>query len=523
MGYREDGLEHWGNYCGACGDTLGLEVHHIDGDGDNDEISNLFPVCGTCHNLLTEGTLKINPGDREVVVSLEGLYYKLEGSPKPRGEVEIQIHRFLSVENPALEFEQNYPLILLQDGVNKAFYTECHLKAVTLAELLDLEAILNPDEVEGEEDELYKFNRELVINTAVYHKMEIDAQNGRPFSDLVIEWCKRYRRDKPLKVLGGQHRAKAIIAAVENNFETERYHGIRVFFGLNKEQRSQISLISNTNIAIPKPLLDRIGEHSLGPRSREFCQKMGILKTGQDFADRQVGDDRFTVQLLRCLIVNFCRGLNFEGDVDKDLHEGVRVVSTGSETPDQYYLQIIYDKKNIWEEKNIIELGTKYAELHNAQLNSCLNAPDDKKELKRVSFKYKVFTPAVTAAWAYVSGLLSRDKARLTRHYSLPQVYDKEISKDPLNSIDLSQYRHETYDEPGYRGVGTRQNPVDLQRLVEIFLAQSQETFMGSISKELINLAVELREDKFREKEKKVAEERAAKVAERIKRKISKK
>lgn len=519
MGYREDALAHWGDFCGICGDTLGLEVHHIDSNRENNKIENLMPLCGTCHNLVSEGRLTINKDSRETNASIEGLYYLPENIPRPDAGVEVQMYQLLSSGKGILEVELSYPLILLQDGVNEAFFVECHVKSSELSNIFDLEAVLNVEDIDFEEDELYKFNRELVIDNNVYHNMEVDAKNGRPFSDIVIEWNRTYRRERPFKVIGGQHRAMAIIEAVNNNQQTERYHGVRVFFGLSKVQRQEISLISNTNIAIPKALLDRIGEHSLGPESRIYAQHVGILNKGQDFAERQIGDNRFTVQLLRCLIVNYLRGKSYSGDIDNDLLNSVTVVKQGSETPDREYLNIITNNKNIWEENEIIELGKQYAKLHKKQLSSCFDASDDLRELRKVGFKYKVFTPSVTSAWAYVSGLLQRDKKRLTRHYMLYSVYDKEISLDPLNSIALSQYHHETYDKQQYRGIGTRQNPKDLERLVEIFLLQSKEETAGAITSELINLGVESRELKLREKETKEAGIKAKEMAKRLKKK----
>ena len=68
----------------------------------------------------------------------------------------------------------------------------------------------------------------------------------------------------PLKVLGGQHRGEAIKRAVQRGRETERLHGVRVYFGLSATQRVELVIIANSNIAIPNPLLDRIAEHQLG-------------------------------------------------------------------------------------------------------------------------------------------------------------------------------------------------------------------------------------------------------------------
>lgn len=43
-------------FCSSCGYSEfveGLEVHHIDGDSKNNNVSNLMILCATCHRLIT--------------------------------------------------------------------------------------------------------------------------------------------------------------------------------------------------------------------------------------------------------------------------------------------------------------------------------------------------------------------------------------------------------------------------------------------------------------------------------------
>lgn len=47
--YRRNCLNEHGEQCTICGSTGGVVAHHIDGDRSNNDITNLAPVCGSCH------------------------------------------------------------------------------------------------------------------------------------------------------------------------------------------------------------------------------------------------------------------------------------------------------------------------------------------------------------------------------------------------------------------------------------------------------------------------------------------
>ena len=56
--YRAMALSHYPNVCMCCGwneDERVLEVHHIDGDRTNNQLSNLSILCPTCHRKITLG------------------------------------------------------------------------------------------------------------------------------------------------------------------------------------------------------------------------------------------------------------------------------------------------------------------------------------------------------------------------------------------------------------------------------------------------------------------------------------
>src|SRR5439155_12838264 len=123
-----------------------------------------------------------------------------------------------------------------------ARYCECHVKASTLINLGTTDAPLDPDEQEE-----YRANREIVANSSAFLKMKDDARKGRTFSNIVAE----YRKDgtgRSIKIIGGQHRIEAIKEALDN--DVDKYHGLKVYFMLTKQQRLDVQLISNTNIAV---------------------------------------------------------------------------------------------------------------------------------------------------------------------------------------------------------------------------------------------------------------------------------
>lgn len=81
-----------------------------------------------------------------------------------------------------------------------------------------------------------------------------------------------------------------------------------MYFGLTPEQRLDVQLISNTVIAVSADLYDRMQETVRGPELREWCQKVGLLKDSQDFADKRQRGAQITVRAARTFILNYYAG-----------------------------------------------------------------------------------------------------------------------------------------------------------------------------------------------------------------------
>jgi len=140
--------------------------------------------------------------------------------------------------------------------------------------------------------------------------MIADAKLRRTFSNIVAEYTTEFDKDHPLKIIGGQHRCEAIKRALENG--VDEYHGVKVYFDLNMDQRLDVQLISNTNIPISGDLFDRMHETVMGPELRQWCQDVSLLPEGDDFADRRLRGGRISVQLARTFILNYFAGMTVD-------------------------------------------------------------------------------------------------------------------------------------------------------------------------------------------------------------------
>jgi hypothetical protein len=378
----------------------------------------------------------------------------------------------------SLEKTNDTPFIIFQDGVQGSYYIKCSLLAKDIAMLCDLNAKLNFTTKES-----FRANRELLLKHDTYKKMLSDSSKGREFNDIIVEYNISYVAKKPLKVWGGQHRIRAII---EDGQKENRYHGLKIYFDLNTEQRTEVALISNTNISVSNDTFDRmIEETKFGNVLRLWCQDVGLLKKDQDFPDVGSKSEIITVKKARSFIVNFYLGMEKSKVIDTDqLDQNVYepyLAKSGIE-PDAQYEKIIKSIKKL-DYAALKTAGMNFAKLHNVQNEQVRN----KKSIKNAkSYRNKALVESVLCGWSYVSGLLQEHPERLNNHYIIPKTNSKIL--DPLNAVEMSQFKHEQ-DPPTYRGLGTRSAIKDRQRIAQLFLAKSCNKNVV-LDKQLMNKAV---------------------------------
>ena len=382
---------------------------------------------------------------------------------------------FLRVYKP-YEIKNGTKLLLYYDERSGAYYFLCHLDGKTLALYCDLEASL--DAVD-DEDIIYKLNRDITEDETAYRHMETDAFSGRSFEDMVLEYDISYRSKRPLKVYGGQHRIRAISKAVAEKGAV--VHGVRVYFDLSRQQKVEIATVNNTSISVPNDLLDRMREHLLGSELRDWCQSVGLLADGEDFADRK-SPDAPTVRIARTLLVNFHMGMSAKED---DLHQPIICKSGGL---DDAYMAV--RERINWTDESLMQMGEQFTRLHMLQRERVSNREED----SFAEFARKTLSQSVAASWAYAAGLFRRNAEYLGNHYALPDSVSPP--KDPLNAKALSLARLKGTDPDTYRGLGTRSSPRELGRMLEVFLVQATKASRRGITKQLANAAIQSYEAK---------------------------
>jgi len=378
--------------------------------------------------------------------------YTQPGSEKIGAETLEQIKTFYK-ETELLEKYLDIGLIILNDKKTKAFYTECHIKAEELVKKGDKDAVVDP-----ENQEEFKLNRNIQEKHSAFLDMVEDAENGRQFSDIIIDFNLSYRKNIPLKILGGQHRFVAVERAIKEK-KMNQYHGIRVYFNLDVQQRVEIAVIANTNINISLDLRDRLREHELKPegRLRAWCWEIGILEKDKDFADkRKIGQEVPTVRMMRTFIVNFYQGKRFKGNIQEEPVEPYLCETGGI---DEKYLEefsrINKENRSFNDEKDLVEAGKMFVKLHLKQKNNASKGD-----------KYKALSLSVISSWSFTAGALQKQKPALNKLYSLPDFSDKD---DPLNANAMNSAKHPKLDPSTYRGLGVRTTKKERGRLLQLF------------------------------------------------------
>ena len=366
------------------------------------------------------------------------------------------------------------PLLVLKDKATGAIFVEVHLLASDFVAAATIDVPLDP-----EDQAEYRANREVVEDHIAFAKMKDDAKSARMFSNLVCEFTRAFDDSHPLKVIGGQHRFSAIDGALVEG--VDEHHGVKVYFVLDNDQRLDVQLISNTNIAVSTDLFDRMTETLAGPELRKWCQDVGLLAKGQDFADRRAQGNPITVRAARTFIVNYFDGAKVDPKKFDSTATNPVVLRSGVQVEEWDDLKKL--QPQMWTDKNLMQAGKEFASLVKAQRESVTGAAGKLKTGQR-DFAEKAMNYAVLSAWAYVAGTLSNNKTRQKRHFELRQVAP---GKDPLNAAALAKGRHKT-DPENYRGLGYRTDAKERGRMAELFFLQAEDGSKINLAK--VDLAI---------------------------------
>jgi hypothetical protein len=375
------------------------------------------------------------------------------------------VRQFVGIFEPS---ESADVLHLFVDARTLALYCECHVRGSKLVPLSTTDVPLDP-----EEQPEYRANREVVADHIAFSSMKEDALKRRSFSNIVAEFTTEFDEETPLKIIGGQHRFESIKEAL--NAGIDELHGIKVYFGLTSEQRLDAQLISNTVIAVPTDLYDRMQETMHGPHLRDWCQKVGLLDEEQDFSEKRQRGGQITVNAARTFILNYYLGQKIDLAAFEKSETSPIIPKSGSNDTDWIRLRA---QGKLWNDAKLETAGREFADLIKAQR---LASEGNKKA--SVDTREKALNYAILASWAYIAGLLSTNPTRLRRHYDLKN----QAGRDPLNAAALAKGRHAT-DADNYRGLGYRTDAKERGRLVELFYLQAEQG--KGISSAFIDLAI---------------------------------
>lgn len=385
-------------------------------------------------------------------------------------ELEAIVAQFVALLDPV---EQD-SLLLFKDACTDAIYTECHIPADTMLAHSTDDVALDPDASSD-----YRANRQLVDDHAAFKQMESDALKGRSFSNFVCEFIPS--EQKSLKIIGGQHRYNAVKGAVEAGVNV--IHGMKVYFGLSKDQRLDVQVISNTNITVSKDLLDRMYETIAGSELREWCQRAGLLAKGEDFADKRKRGSPISVSAARNFIVNFYSGVEASKNNFSDTNTTPITTKSGVQNPPDWDA-VKKANPGLWHDNQLLAAAKEYAALRQAQENAFVDKKTGKPVAGSADFKDKANNMAIVAAWAYTAGLLQTNPTRLQKHFDLKTL----VKNDPLRASILAKARHGT-DPDNYRGLGYRTDPQERGRMVELFWIQAEKG--GGITAKMVEVALE--------------------------------
>ena len=140
---------------------------------------------------------------------------------------------------------------------------------------------------------------------------------------------------------------------------------MKMYFGLNKEQRLDVQLISNTNIATSTDLYDRLQETANGPELRKWCQEVGFLDPEKDFSAKRQRSSLITVRAARSFILNFYLGKRTDPNNFENIDTNPILCRTGKPDPDWDKLR--RENANIWPDSGLKDAAAEFVHLDQAQ------------------------------------------------------------------------------------------------------------------------------------------------------------
>jgi hypothetical protein len=365
-------------------------------------------------------------------------------------------------------------IYVFTDAKTGAFYCECHMSAKDLLQLSTTDVPLDPDEQPE-----YRANRDVVEDDVAFDQMKTDARESRTFSNIVAEFDISHNPKTPIKIIGGQHRCMAIKEAQGQGINTQ--HGLKIYFGLTKEQRLDVQLISNTNIAVSTDLYDRLQETASGPELRKWCQDVGFLDPNKDFSAKRQRSSAISVRAVRSFIMNYYLGKQVKSENFENIDTSPVFCRTGKPDPDWETMRRA--NTNIWSDEGLKKAAQEFVRLDQSQHAAIQDMYSQNNKVPLI-YADKALTFSVMTAWAYVSGILQNNLVRLERHYELG-TWSK--GRDPLNADAMGKGRHKS-DPENYRGLGTRNDAKERGRCVELFYLQA-ETGKG-VTPQVVDAAI---------------------------------
>jgi hypothetical protein len=233
------------------------------------------------------------------------------------------------------------------------------------------------------------------------------------------------------------------------------------------------------HIDISGDLIDRLQETSKGPELRDWCQSVGLLGDKVDFADSPQRGGPISVRFARTFITNYFDGMKVDSQKFA-VTETTPMLCPGGGQGQQKWEELKEKNPTIWKDVGLIQAAKEFAALATAQRV----AFDGSKRPPKPDFPTKALNMAVMSAWAYVAGMLAKNRPRLKRHFDLRQTR----GKDPLNAAELANGRHKS-DPDNYRGLGYRTDAKERGRLVELFYLQAEDG--DGITPSAIKIAIE--------------------------------